>query len=346
MDSLTHIALGGSIAAVIVPAKWRRQALLAGAIFGSLPDIDVPILAAVASDPITRMTWHRGPAHALTVLVPLGVLLCFLLHRCWPPVREAPRIWFCALMLALLSHPLLDGLTIYGTQLWWPLSTPPTMWSTLFIIDPMVLLPVLVGAIAAWCWRERPRAKTWAASGLIVCLAYVGWSIAAKQLVDRDVDATLAGTALAHAPYFSAPTPFNTLLWRIVVMAPDGYLEGERSLVADHGPIHFRAYLSDRAALAEVAAQPDVARLAWFTNGFIKADVRGNELVLTDLRMGSEPDYFFNFAVAQRVGSQWRPIPSIHVASGLNRSDTLRQLEFVWQRIWIEPTHAGNEATR
>ena len=47
--------------------------------------------------------------------------------------------------------------------------------------------------------------------------------------------------------------PFNTLLWRVVVMTPDGFLEGERSLVADSGPMRFRAYASDTAAFAAVA---------------------------------------------------------------------------------------------
>ena len=42
--------------------------------------------------------------------------------------------------------------------------------------------------------------------------------------------------ALQDAPRFSVPMPFNTLLWRVVVMTPDGYLEGERSVVADRGP--------------------------------------------------------------------------------------------------------------
>ena len=118
MDSLTHIVLGGSIAATIVPVAWRRQALMAGAIFSSLPDLDVPVLAAVVSDPITQVTWHRGPAHALILLVPFGALLWWVLRRWWTPVRLAPRAWFWALMLALLSHPLLDALTVYGTQLW------------------------------------------------------------------------------------------------------------------------------------------------------------------------------------------------------------------------------------
>jgi inner membrane protein len=342
MDSLTHIVLGGSIAALIAPAVQRRQALAAGAIFGSLPDLDVPVLAFV-SDPITQVTWHRGPAHSILLLLPLGMLLWWWLRRWWTPVRVAPRAWLYALLLALLSHPLLDALTVYGTQLWWPFPAQPTMWSTLFIIDPLVTLPLLIGAVAAWWLREQPRASTWVASGLIVCLAYVGWSLVAKQRVERAVDASLAGTPFAHAPHFSVPTPFNTLLWRVVVMTPAGYLEGERSLVADRGAIRFRAYPSDRAALANVTQQPNVARLRWFTNDFIKADVRGDVLVLTDLRMGSEPDYFFSYPVARRVGDRWQPLQSKRIALAWKDGGTLGA---EWNRIWHAPADAGNGMVR
>ena len=40
---------------------------------------------------------------------------------------------------------------------------------------------------------------------------------------------TLAAEGLQDAPRFSVPIPFNTLLWRVVVMTPDEFLEGERS---------------------------------------------------------------------------------------------------------------------
>jgi inner membrane protein len=177
---------------------------------------------------------------------------------------------------------------------------------------------------------------------LIVCLAYVGWSIVAKQCVERAIDATLAGTAFAHAPHFSVPTPFNTLLWRIVVMTPDGYLEGERSLVADRGPIRFRAYASDRAALAASASIPDAVRMHWFANGFVRAEVRGETLAMTDLRMGNEPDYFFSYAVARRAGSRWQSMSPVSVASMPTRRDTLRALGDTWRRIWSEPSRAGD----
>jgi inner membrane protein len=39
--------------------------------------------------------------------------------------------------LVLLTHPLLDSFTSYGTQLFWPLMPTPTAWSSIFIIDPL-----------------------------------------------------------------------------------------------------------------------------------------------------------------------------------------------------------------
>jgi inner membrane protein len=216
------------------------------------------------------------------------------------------------------------------------------MWATLFIIDPMVLLPVWIGAIAAWCWREQPPARTWAAAGLSVCIAYVGWSIVAKQLVERAVDSSLVDTPHANAPHFTVPTPFNTLLWRVVVMTPDGYLEGYRSLVADRGPIRFHAYRSDHAALDAASKFPEAERLRWFASGFVKAQVSDDEIVISDLRMGSEPDYFFSYAVARRGADGWQPIAPRYMSSGPRGGMTLRVL---WWRIWQEPV-VDREASR
>ena len=36
-------------------------------------------------------------------------------------VAQSPLRWFWAMQLALVTHPLLDAMTVYGTQLWWPL---------------------------------------------------------------------------------------------------------------------------------------------------------------------------------------------------------------------------------
>lgn len=336
MDSLTQVVLGGCVAAAAVPPAHRRKALLAGAVLGTLPDLDGIPLALMGADVVTAVTWHRGPSHSLPVLALLGWLLWGLLRRVWQPVREAPRPWLWAIWLALITHPLLDAFTVYGTQLGWPWPSPPVMWSSVFIIDPAYTLPLLVAFIGALIVGPRRSGTRLIAGGLLLSSLYLGWTLGAKALVDRAAGQALAAQGLQDAPMLSVPLPFNTLVWRVVVMTPQGFLEGERSLIADRNGMQFRALPSETAALRELAAtQPAVARLMWFTHGFMKAEVQGDSLIASDLRMGSEPDYSFRYRIAQRApDGAWQPVPVTAVTGPRNAK---AQLQRMWQRLWQEP---------
>lgn len=334
MDSLSQIVLGGALAAAIAPAHHRRAALAAGAALGTLPDLDSVPMWFLGLDPVTSMTWHRGPSHSLLVLVPLAALLWWLFKRRGGRVAESPVRWYWAITLALVTHPLLDAFTVYGTQLWWPLPPSPAMWSSLFIIDPLYTLPLLVACVFALVRGARPSSQRALVLGLALSTAYVGWSLAAKAMVDRAAERALATLGLQDAPRFSVPMPFNTLLWRVVVMTPEGFLEGERSLVADEGDMVFRPYASDYRALTGVRDFAAVRRLLWFNHGFMKAEVRDDRVVLSDLRMGAEPDYSFRFVVAEREGEGWREIPPQQVAWPW---EAKRRMGQMWDRIWVQP---------
>ncbi|HEX7803263.1 MAG TPA: metal-dependent hydrolase [Pseudoxanthomonas sp.] len=341
MDSITHLFLGGAIAAAIAPAKHRRAALLAGAALNTLPDLDSLFIALATDDPVSLMTVHRSFSHSLFVLPLLGWLIWWLFKRRGKRVAESPVRWFWAIQLALVTHPLLDAFTVYGTQLFWPLRTPPVMISSLFIIDPLYTVWLLAGCAVAWFAREKITAQRALLAGMVLSTAYLGWSLLAKSKVDAHADQALAAMGLRNAPRFSVPMPLNTLLWQVVAMTPDGYVIGERSLVADQGAMRFKSYKSNTQALGEARNIAAVQELAWFNHGFMRSQMVGDELVLSDLRMGLEPDYNFNFAVAVREGGQWRAIPPRQlqaayrapVASG-KLKDALARL---WHRIWRQP---------
>ncbi|MGB3392755.1 MAG: metal-dependent hydrolase, partial [Stenotrophomonas sp.] len=160
MDSLSQIVLGGAVAAVIAPAGQRRAALLAGAALGTLPDLDGLLIAAFTGDPISLMTVHRSFSHSLFVLPLLGTLVWWLYRRFGHGrVASAPVRWWWATVLALVTHPLLDAFTVYGTQLWWPLMPHPVMWSSVFIIDPLYTVWLALACAVAWLARERPLAR-------------------------------------------------------------------------------------------------------------------------------------------------------------------------------------------
>lgn len=378
MDSLTQIVLGSSVAALATPPRHRRAAILAGAALGTLPDLDVVALKLLlnGSDPITEVTWHRGPSHSLFLLPVLGWLIWLAARRFSPMVHEAPRGWLWAIWLALITHPILDAFTVYGTQLLWPLSTPPVMWASVFVIDPLYTLPLLLGVVAAWVlspgkrvrnseptpehqpiqaprsggWQNLTASGAWLMMGMVLSTGYLAWSVAAKTWVERTADQALAKLGLQEAKRFSVPMPFNTLLWRVVAMAPDGYWIGDRSLLVDQGPMSFRFYPSDTAALEQVASDTQVQRLLWFTHGFVGMQSATDEagkarLILTDLRMGLEPDYFFRYDIAgQDANGHWVADPNV------KRLDTLMTsqgatLSWIWRRIF-DSDAAMKEKTR
>ncbi len=329
MDSVTQLVLGASVAALAAPPGHRRKALAVGAVLGTVPDLDVFIDYGGA---VENFTSHRGFSHSLFVLAPVAVLLWLALRRWWAPAREAPGRWLAAIVLALLTHPLLDAHTAYGTQLFWPLPTPPAKWATIFIIDPLFTLPLVAAAVYA---LARPRARaagTVLGAALAFSTFYLGWTWLAQGIVNRHTEAALTAQGLAHAPRFVTPTPFNTLLWRVVVVTDGGYLEGFDSLVLSESDMEFAHYLSDSAALDAAGTVPAVRRLRWFAGDFVRARVADDRLQITDLRMGQEPVYVFTHVVAKRGNPRWEAIETELLPVDV----TDRALGEVWQRIWRE----------
>ena len=130
---------------------WRAP--LWGGLCGLLPDLDVLWPFA---DPVSAFTWHRGYTHALAALVLATPVVAWAAAASIPrPVRSGGAGCLLA-FLALLTHPLLDCFTVYGTQVFLPFSDFPVAWSTIFIIDPAFSVPVMLGVLAALVLsRER-----------------------------------------------------------------------------------------------------------------------------------------------------------------------------------------------
>jgi inner membrane protein len=298
-----------------------------GAALGTLPDLDVLI---DYGDAVANFTYHRGFSHSLFVLPPFAALLWLALKRWWAPVRGAPLQWLAIIGLALITHPLLDAHTAYGTQLLWPLTVPPTMWATLFIIDPLFTLPLLVGIIIVAVRPARPWSERVIRSCLLLSTLYLGWSWIAQSIVADHAEEALAARNLQDAPVFIVPTPFNTMLWRIVVQTEDGYLEGFESLLVDEDQPDFTAYAFDRELLEDASDVWAVSRLRWFSRDFVKAAVANDRLVITDLRMGQEPIYVFSHVAAARGNPHWQPTSTELIPVSIDE----RALLDAWTRMW------------
>jgi inner membrane protein len=132
MDSVTQVLLGASIGVAVMgrrTALWKSA--LWGGVAGLLPDLDVLL---DHGDPILNMIRHRAESHALLLLTLFAFPMAWVVSR----IHRQPQLygrWWWALMLALVTHPLLDLMTIYGTQVFQPFTVEAYGLGSMFIID-------------------------------------------------------------------------------------------------------------------------------------------------------------------------------------------------------------------
>lgn len=326
MDSLTQALLGATVQAAVL-GRWQgRKALLYGALLGTLPDLDVVI---DYGDAVANMTHHRGFSHSLPVLTGIAVLLAGLARRLRPHPGYGGLRLFMAVWLVLITHPLLDAFTSYGTQLLWPLNTPPVAWSSVFIIDPLYSLPLLLAVLAGLVSGARmPRGF---AVALGLSTLYLAFTLSGKWMAERRVEQVLARQGVTDSVLFSAPTPFNSLLWRVVRVAGDDYQEALVGWLDREAPSLVSLPRGGQLA-AVLDDSPAHARLRWFTGGLLRYDVSGDRLLVTDLRLGMTGHHPFRFPLAVRDAQGWHPVA--HPERLPFDRGTRAHLAALWRRIW------------
>lgn len=328
MDSLTQLALGAAVGEAVAGRQVGRRALLWGAICGTLPDLDVFISFG---DAVRDFTYHRSASHSLFVLAALTPLLVWLILKLHPSTADYHRRWFVLVYLVFATHVLLDSFTVYGTQILWPFVTTPMTWSTIFIIDPVYTLPLLVGVIAALIAGRR---GTWGhtanAVGLVLSTGYLLWTVSAKLYVEQIARQALAIQQINYSKVLTTPAPFTSLMWRVVVINETHYYEGFYSLFDGEVPISFEQHPRSLALLAPLHDSWPVQRLQWFTKDFYAASSQEGDIIITDLRMGLEPDYVFRFKVGEVANPHPQPAPVQRMASIRN----FERLPWLWARIW------------
>jgi inner membrane protein len=326
MDSLTQIALGSAVSVAVMgrrTALWK--AALWGAIAGTLPDLDVVI---DHGNPVLNMVRHRAESHSLfylTLFAPLLALVAAKLHGEMALFKR----WWLAIWLVLVTHPLLDNMTVYGTQLLMPFTDHPFAIGSVFIIDPAYTLPLVIGVVAA-LRLKNDRGLKWNAVALALSTAYLAWGVLAQYHVTTIARAAMPAPDIAADNLLVTPTPFNSVLWRLVATTPDQYFEGYYSLLDPEPTVRWTAHPRGAELISQHGEVDAVARIAAFSQGFFKMQTSANpgHVLLTDLRMGQEPSYTFSFDLGKPGEVGTAPIQQRRM-----RADLGEALPWLWQRL-------------
>lgn len=317
MDSVSQAALGAAVGVAVMGSRrpfW--QSALAGAMVGTLPDLDVFI---DKGDAINNMVLHRAETHAfffqLLVSFPVAYLLA-LLSRSTTMFKR----WWLLTIVVLFTHTMLDALTVYGTRLALPFSDHPYGLGSIFIIDPLYTLPLIIGLLVAAIKRSEQRFH-WNRLGLVVSTLYLVWGIGAQAYVTNKVMQAPQASGLDKSQVLVTPTPFNSILWRIVLRHDETYYEGYYSLLdpmtLPDTELQFTEY--DRGMKLDEATQGVIKadQIRQFSKGFYALSSDGRYATISDLRMGFYPYYAFSFRFGEYASPMreiepqqiFRPIP-------------------------------------
>ena len=252
VDSITQAALGAAVGEMMLGKRLGNRALAWGALFGTLPDLDV--VFSPFFDTATNLWWHRGPSHSLLVMIAASWFLAPRLAKLWKrdKISRAHAGWF--VFAAWSTHVLIDCFTVYGTSVLWPFPVSRVAFNNLFIIDPLFTLPMLVTLVWLAFLRTKkqlPKRRKLNAWGLGISTGYALLSVGMKFVASAGFDADLARRGTVFQRRMEAPTPFNILLWRSVVDRGDEFWVGYRSVFENQTtPVRWTIYPKGGAALA------------------------------------------------------------------------------------------------
>lgn len=333
MDSITQAVLGAAVQGVGMGKYQGRKALVYGALLGTLPDLDVFIRY---SDPISSMTYHRGFSHSIFVLTAFALLITWITFKHQP--KQPYSFWrlFITLTLALVTHPLIDAMTVYGTQLFWPLDFTPLMWSTIFIIDPIYTLPLIITCLFAWFKRVNTPTRRHMLYALLFGVIYFAWGFTGRYYHEQRISQYLAHQGIKIEKILATPTAFNTILWRVIAIDNNDNLYDTMSGWLDkREPNILVKPLNSQLKQQVFSSSPLLQRLDWFTDGWLAYQNIDNQLIVNDTRMGLAGEFNFRFIVAEQDQYGWHSItPQAYPTIKIHQQ--LAMLKPLWHRIWSD----------
>jgi len=329
MDNLTHTAVGLFLSRIGLK-RWTPLATPIVLVAANAPDIDV---VTAWGGPLNYLHYHRHLTHSL-VAMPVMALLTVALVRF---AARKPVRWlgaFCAALVAVASHLLLDLTNVYGIRLFLPFSArwlrldltsvfDLWIWGVFLVCLMGPFLGRLVGSEIAsrnGAMAHHGRGFAWLALAFLLlysCGRGVMHARAIAELESRIYEDSAPLRTLA------VPGPANPWRWRGVVETADFYAVEDLDLLGDFDPTRATVFHKPGPDLALQAADrtPAFREFLQFSQFPLwqvspAAGLEGGKVVeVFDLRFGTPLDP--GFAVSATLDSGLHPVKtSFHFGAG------------------------------
>jgi len=307
MDTITQGLLGAVTAQLGFRQRMGAEATWLAGTAAIGPDLDFFIepflsLTGVEEGYFGSVLEHRGISHSLLMVPVLSLVVAFLWWRLrgWV-IRSGPERpggtakmgaisfwWFygCALA-AVLSHPLLDWCTSYGTQLLSPFTNRRYAIDAVAIIDliySLILLVTLVSCLVVRMVKRNAVGATWKIGwvgfGLSVAYLACGYGLGhmAAGRMERFWEHKLdAGSSMGSIECRAYPQLGSIFVWRVVGRTPQRWLAGRVNIFYGYErqePRWNETAVVENKWVRRAQEEEQVQWFDWFAMGQVRAEYR------------------------------------------------------------------------
>lgn len=236
--------------------------------------------------------------------------------------------WYKLFFWAIFTHPLLDCLTVYGTQLFAPFTNYRVALNNIAVADPAYTLPFMICLLAASLMARKYDTESnneiiksfrlsWAnykmrsyvnATGIVLSSLYIGWTFYNKFSVNKVMEQTLSDRNISYSRYMTSPTILSNVLWSATAETDSSYYTGLYSFYDKEKKFKLFEFPKNHNLLNAKEDDKVVNTLKWFSNEYYSVlERKDGKLQINDMRYGTfkgenagEDSYIFRFVIEPR----------------------------------------------
>jgi len=286
MDSLTQVVLGAAVAEAVGGRKMGNRAPLWGAIAGTIPDLDV--FLRLIYDPVNAMFLHRGFSHSIVFAFLFSPFLAYIIYRIYNK-KYSIRMLLKLSFFSIITHPLLDMFTNFGTQLFWPFDYRVSL-NTIFVIDPLYTIPFLVFLlITLFLKKESLIRKRLNRVSLFLSCSYLLVGCLIKIYIHSKTDEKYNSLDILPDRTITVPMPLTSFYWFSLAEGEEAFYFSYESLFYSFNQKDIDTIQKNHFLLEQrgVMRNPQVLKIIKMSKNYYSVKEVGNNLLIYDLRFGN-----------------------------------------------------------
>lgn len=306
MDSITQIVLGAAVGELILGKKIGNKAALWGAIGGTIPDLDV--IGQFFMSDIDGLLFHRGFMHSIFFVFLIGPLISYIPYKIYlhKYIKITYFDWWLLIFSALITHPLLDGFTTWGTQLFWPFNYRVAIKS-IFVVDPLYTIPFAFFLLFSLCLPKYSiKRRVLNSTGLMISTLFLLYTPIRQMNVKQIIISDLISKKIEFEQVSIRALPLN-IIWNVSVKTKEGFYNTVYSKNTKNNLSYVYTPSNKELLPNDILISENYKKLTKMVGEMYIVDkISDKEFIVNDLRFGkttldfnNEGSFMFQYKIIQ-----------------------------------------------